>query len=110
MSFKLFKLTTVFLASVTLSTAAVPLITISANTDTVTIEPKNNTDKSSNDDIQALDKYVSVVNNQFVLSIPISANVSNDLVAKAQEVVDKSNQSITKNHLVINANTKDYNA
>ena len=110
MSFKLFKLTTVFLASVTLSTAAVPLITISANTDTVTIEPKNNTDKSSNDDIQALDIYVSVVNNQFVLSIPISATISNDLVVKTQEVVDKSNQSITKNHLVINANTKDYNA
>lgn len=106
MSFKLFKLTTVVLASVTLSTAAVPLINISANADTVTVEPKTNTDKSSNDDIQVLDKYVSVVNNQFVLSIPISANVSNDLVAKAQEVVDKSNQSITKNHSVVNANTK----
>lgn len=68
--------------------AAVPLINISANTDTVIVNPKTNPDKSSNDDIQALDKYVSVVNNQFVLSIPSSANVSNDLVAKAQEVVN----------------------
>lgn len=51
------------------------------------------------------EKYVSVVNNQFVLSIPSSANVSNDLVAKAQEMVNKSNQSITKNHSVVNANT-----
>ena len=106
MTFKLFKMTTVFLTSVVLSTAAVPLINISASTDTVMAKPETNTDKSSNYDIQVLDKYVSVINNQFVLSIPRSANVSSDLVVKAQEIVNKSNQSITKNHSIVNVNTK----
>lgn len=106
MSFKLFKLTTVVLTSVTLSSAFLPLANISANTNTEVVKPANQQLQTSDDDIQSLDKYVTVVNNQFVLSVPNNANVSNELIVKAQEAINQSNQSITKNRSIINVNTK----
>lgn len=106
MSFKLFKLTTVVLTSVTLSSAFLPLANISANTNTEVVKPANQQVQTSDDDIQSLDKYVTVLNNQFVLSVPKNANVSNELIVKAQEAINQSNQSITKNRSVINVNTK----
>jgi len=76
----------------------------SYGTNTENYQPINN-DNFMQDE-SALDPYVKVVNNQYVLNLPANNNFSEETIEKAQITIEQSNEFITQNNLTINPETK----
>jgi len=53
----------------------------------------------SQNDINELDKYVSVENNTFVLNVPENSNISSEKVQMARQEIESVNNSIKNNNL-----------
>lgn len=62
-----FKFSTAASVATILSIAVMQLTSISANTDTAIVKQALDPVQSRQDEIQSLDRYVIIVNNQFVL-------------------------------------------
>jgi len=75
----------------------------------------NNTSTENNQSIQinnseqeesALDPYVDVVNNQYVLNLPDNNSFSSATIEKANATINQTNEFIKQNNLTINPETK----
>ena len=77
---------------------------ILANSDSSTI-PTGPDEYTSSPELDALTQYVSVVNNQWVLSVPNDAGFSDDLITQAQAQIKSSNAFVTAESLEIDPET-----
>lgn len=60
----------------------------------------------SQQQIQSIDKFVSVENNQYVLSIPANSGLTEQQITEAQKEIATTNQAINKDNYSINPTTK----
>lgn len=60
----------------------------------------------TNEQIQSLDPYVSVENNQFVLNIPTDLQISQKLIDTVNQGLAETNKEIVEQNLIIDENTK----
>lgn len=55
---------------------------------------------------EELDRYIEVVNNEYVLNLPDNVYLENDDLANVEKMLTESNNAIRENDLTINPNTK----
>lgn len=110
---KSFKLLSLSLLSVTIVAMLMSAQNVGAatnNTENTTVSSieSNNTSKNTltDSEIDDLDDYVEVKNNQYVLNVPSSSNLSEQEIKVAKAVIEESNRNIQKNNLSIDPVTK----
>ncbi len=111
---KSFKLLSLSLLSVTIVAMLMSAQNVGAatnNTENTTVSSieSNNTSKNTltDSEIDDLDDYVEVKNNQYVLNVPSSSNLSEQEIKVAKAVIEESNRNIQKNNLSIDPVTKE---
>lgn len=114
---KMSKLTSVALLSTTLLTSTLSLTntTVSATTSVLEVQyskpsSTNSSERSENkltdSEINEIDKYIRVKNNQYVLNDSNNSELTEGEITVAKKVIEESNQDIKNNHEVINPITK----
>ena len=107
---------TMFLAGTMLSSVALPLLSNSVNADSIqankSYSNQANVDQHissalSQSDIQLADQYVKVRNNQFYITQQGQNLLPNNVFQSTKEQIEKTNQAIIKDKLIIDPQTKE---
>ncbi len=101
------------MSTITLSTAVLPTASVYA-AEKDALEPTSNQSVSqefiepstTKENLEILDPYVEVINNQYVLSIPKDVHINSSLLQQAQIMINKTNEVIQKENLTIDPVTK----
>lgn len=105
-----------FLAGTMLSSVALPLLSNSVNADSIqankSYSNQANVDQHissalSQSDIQLADQYVKVRNNQFYITQQGQNLLPNNVFQSTKEQIEKTNQAIIKDKLIIDPQTKE---
>ncbi|MDD6407521.1 MAG: hypothetical protein PUF82_05940 [Lactobacillus equicursoris] len=107
---KSIKLLCVSLLSVIMVTMLMSAQNVGAATKNTVTSIKSNTTSENiltDSEINDLDEYVEVQNNQYVLNIPSNSNFTEQEIKVAKEVIEESNENVKRKKLVIDPVTKE---
>lgn len=79
---------------------------VSATSDVDTYIQEEVVTSDVSEELQSLDNYVEVKNNQYELNVPSNASVSPKLIEEASNMIESSNEIVRENNLIIDPNSK----
>ncbi|KRL12453.1 hypothetical protein [Schleiferilactobacillus perolens] len=87
---------------------ATPISVAAADNQAVPINvgTASNSQDQGSDFVDAIDQYVHVINNQFVLDVPTNSGIPENRITDTREILSRENDTIRKLNLTIDPTTK----